>query len=376
MGYSIRIITEYHDFLALRPDWAELLQSSHNNRVFLTHQWFQCWWETFGKNLDLTILVTYDNDRVSGIAPLCIQQSRYWGLPVKQVQFMANGYTEEACIILARENEVTALDLMLGQLISKKHQWDISNLKTVRNEPVFMEKLIQVLNKNNLKCLTYPSKQVPYIPIAGTWEEFYSRKTRRFKKAFKARKNKISRYNKPVRIERIQGKKLVNNALNIIYEISRNSWKAENNKSLDTDAAAWSFIQNLATRLSPLGWIEVWLLYVGNKAIAFEYHFIYDGVTSPIRADFDEHYRKLSPGAYLEVCIIQELFEEENSSITEYNTCADGYAYTLRMTDMIHEHSTIRIFSPTLYGEILYWLFKVKKMTVYKKEKKLVSVRQ
>ena len=376
MGYSVRIITEYQDFLALQFKWTDLLKTSHHNRIFLTHQWFQCWWETFGRGLNLFILAVYDNDKLLGIAPLCVHKCRYRGMPVRQFQFMANGFSEETGFILARGKEEIILDLMLQYLISEKQRWDIIELKYIRDEPPFLQQLINTLNRSKLKNIIYPSKQVPYIPISGNWEELYSKRSKRFKKVFRARKNKIARHEELIQVEHITDPDKVIEVLHSIYDISKNSWKVENKKSLNNDAAAWTFFQSLATRLSPLGWIELWLVYAADKPIAFEYHFLYEGITSPIRADFDESYRKLSPGAYLEASIIQKLFETEPHSITEYNTCADGYAYTLRWTDLIHGHSSIRIFAPSFYGKVLYWLSRVKKSIKQKRKRRLTSVRK
>ena len=57
------------------------------------------------------------------------------------------------------------------------------------------------------------------------------------------------------------------------------------------------------------GWVTLWLATVGGKPVAFEYHLTYRGVTAPIRADFDEAYRAISPGAYLEAEIYRSVFE-------------------------------------------------------------------
>ena len=375
MGYSLRIITEYQEFLALQPEWTELLKTSQHNRIFLTHQWFLCWWETFGRGLDLFILAVYYNNKLSGIAPLCVHKRRYRAIPVKLIQFMANGYTEEASIILAKGKEEIILDLMLQCLISEKQRWDIIELKYIRDEPPFMQQLINTLNRYKLKDIICPSKQVPYIPIRGSWEELYSKRSKRFRKVFRARKNKIARHAEPVRVEHISDPDKVIEVLHSIYDISQKSWKVENKKSLDTDATAWTFFQNLAAKLSSMGWIELWLVYAADKPIAFEYHLLYEGITSPIRADFDENYWKLSPGAYLESSIIQKLFETEQRSINEYNTCAGGYAYILRWTDLIHGHSSVKVFAPSFYGRFLYWLSKLKQSIKYKRERRSMSVR-
>jgi len=99
--------------------------------------------------------------------------------------------------------------------------------------------------------------------------------------------------------------------------------------------------------------VALWLLHCQGKPVAFEYHLEFQGVAYALRADFDESYRLLSPGAYLEQAIIRSLFDDAARRIGEYNTGADDYWYERRWTDKSRPHGKAWIFPRSVYGRVL-----------------------
>jgi hypothetical protein len=121
--------------------------------------------------------------------------------------------------------------------------------------------------------------------------------------------------------------------------------------------------------------VELWILYCGDVPVAFEYHLNYHGVTSPIRADFDETYRELSPGAHLEYMILLSLFQASERPVREYNTCADAYSYELRWTSQIRPHKKLWVFKKSCYGSILHLIALLRRLETRKERKTLKSCR-
>ena len=139
-----------------------------------------------------------------------------------------------------------------------------------------------------------------------------------------------------------------------MLQVSESSWKRQHKWDISSDPAAVRFFERLSDVMGRRGWVELWLATCGDRPIAFEFHLRYGGVTSPIRGDFDESYRSLSPGAYLEAEIIRRLFDDPERTCVEYNTCADAYPYECRWTAHIRPHDTAWIFAPSWYRAVLY----------------------
>ena len=54
-------------------EWARLLDLSPANTVFLTPEWQRIWWDHFGADYKLFILMLQDGDGALGLAPLAVQ---------------------------------------------------------------------------------------------------------------------------------------------------------------------------------------------------------------------------------------------------------------------------------------------------------------
>jgi CelD/BcsL family acetyltransferase involved in cellulose biosynthesis len=138
-----------------------------------------------------------------------------------------------------------------------------------------------------------------------------------------------------------------------IFQISRNSWKAKIKRALTDRRSDQEFFRLLSKSVGMHEWAELWILYFGEQPAAFEYHVVYQGVTTPIRADFDLGFSRYSPGAYLEADILRSLFTSSERDINEYNSA--GYQHYFRhWTVYMREHNLIWVLSPTLIGAILY----------------------
>ncbi len=349
---TVDLVTDYEDFLGLAPEWDELLAASRLNIVFLTHAWFRCWWEAFGGDSRLHIVCVRDHGRLVGIAPLHLCRSRFRGLPVRKLAFMANAYSGDGDFIVASP-ERPVLRAILNYLAEGRGVWDLLELARVRDDSPLREELADATRVCKLRYVVRPDIEVPYMPIEGDWPAFLAQRSRSFRKAYNKRTNRIDKHEEPVKVVRLSSPEDVKAAFPAVLDVSSRSWKAARGRAITDEAGAVDFLERLSS-LADRGSAVVWAVLAGSRMIAFEFHVSHNGVTYPIRADFDETYGALSPGAHLEYSIIRTLFEDRARSIREYNTCADGYAYELRWTDKLRLHERIWIFAPSWYRMVLY----------------------
>lgn len=352
---SIDVVTDIRGFLSLRSAWSELLRASRFNNVFLTHEWFRCWWEAFGAGSQMCILCARDNGRLVGIAPLHIRRTTFRGLPIRKLSFMINACSAEVDFILARPAGRT-LEAMLNYLAERQGWWDFMELARLRDDSLTWRQLPAAARHARLSLTTRQGKQTPYITVNGQWDCFLAQRSRNFRKTVRRRLNRIRKHPEAIRVVQLRSPQQIAQALPYALEISSRSWKADRKAAITDRSGQMLFYKRLSELLGEQGWIDLWLLYCGDKPMAFEYHLNYQGVTSPIRADFDEQFTDLSPGAHLEYEVLRSLFDDPGRAITEYNTCADGYAYEKRWTDLIRPHSRAWIFGRGVYGRALYAL--------------------
>ncbi len=371
---TVEVVTDYGGFLSLEQEWSTLLRSSRCNSVFLTHEWLRCWWETYGAEDQLFVVCVRDGARLIGAAPLYLRKTRFRSLPVRSLSFMANSLAEQADIILAPP-ERPALLAMLNYLANQPGVWEMMDLRYLRGDSPFLGHLPKACGAASLLWTTRPTMEVPYIPVDTDWHQFLSRRSQGFRKQAKRRIRRIRLQGEASQLVRLRSPEEILKAFPAIVKVSAMSWKAQCGRGLSDQSRALAFFERISSVLGSRGWIDLWMLKLGSEPVAFEYHLNYEGVTSPIRADFNETFRDLSPGAHLEHLILQSLFDDSSCSVREYNSCADSYAYLRRWTDCARPHFRARVFRRSLYGRILHALGLLRRPRTAKREEDSTSVR-
>lgn len=344
MYQSLRltVITTIKEFESLRDAWNGLLYNSISNVIHLTHEWFKSWWETFHQTNDLRIITISDHDnQLIAIAPLMVTDSSYRGIHIKKICFMANGHSPFANFIIKEDRIAESIKAIFSYLETFQG-WNMIEFRKLNSSDPTFESILDYLKQS--RCLYGFKKNIetPFIVIDSDWETFLRQRSPKFRKVLR---NKINRGNKTgdLLIERIEIAGSKDDVLQEMLEVSNNSWKRQIGTDLATNSDSKCFYMKLCDFLGPQGIITLWLLRKGGKAIAFEFHLTYNDTVYPIRADYDESFKSLSPGSILEFNILKALFEE--GKVTEYNSCGHTYDYLLNWTDNTRKHYDIEIFS-------------------------------
>lgn len=337
----VSVITTIEELEALSQEWNGLLRTTDNDIVQLTHEWILCWWKSFGEPDKLyTLLVRNARNELIGIAPMMQRECAYRGVEVKKLSLLANGHSP-SCDIIARKSELDVVVRALFDHFADIRTWDVVDLHKMRKDGPSYAAVMKHLDSRYV----YGVKEnigSPYVSVNTDWSTFLNGRSQKFRKVLR---NKINRANKAgdVAIEKIPIGDSSHPALNDMVEISAGSWKGRIGRDLRSNRRSRLFHMLLADALGPRGMVYLWLLKKGAFPAAFEYHVVYNDVAYPIRADYDETFKDLSPGSLLEHHILKTYFEE--SSVVEYYSCGDDYRYLLKWTDDIRRHVNIEIFN-------------------------------
>jgi hypothetical protein len=349
---DIQIITSQSGFLGLEKVWNALLEESGNESVFLTFEWFKTWWDAFGKKKHLFILLLKDTaGKIMGIAPLMKYHGTCAGLPVRKISFMYDANAGECGFIIAGDCE-RSLNKIIKCLKEQQHSWDIIEFQSIAEDSASHKELKKILRKEGMRFGIKDWLHSPYIPINSGWDEFVSKRSKKLRKNLRNLLNKLNREG-AFSIQQVNHVNHNGNILRTIVAISEASWKTRCNKSIAHTAENKRFFEDLYALACKKGWLNIWLLKIKDKAVAYEYHLTYKNKAFALRADFNENYKRVSPGAALNAMIIKNYFE---NGLKEYDLCGHTDDYKLNWTSEVRKHSIFVIYSGTWYGSLLYFL--------------------
>ena len=138
-----------------------------------------------------------------------------------------------------------------------------------------------------------------------------------------------------------------------IVAVSARSWKADVGTDLVSSRDSRDFVHNVVERFGARDDVHLWIAYDGVTPVAYELHIVYRGRIYPIRADFDERYRRLSPGSVVEYAALKGMFEGDYADV--YFSCAGDYRYLRHWTDERVQFCDIEVFSSSLKSYALFW---------------------
>lgn len=366
---KVELITKFEDFLHLEDAWNNLLEKSQNDIVFLRHEWFRCWWEAFGKNKTLFIvLLKNEESEIIGIAPLMISKDKLRGLPVRKLSFIRDDNAAHVDFIFT-DRKKEALKRTFQYLKENKNLWDVAILESILKESDSCMILPDILAYNGLFFSLKEQHSSPFISLTSDWDTYFSKRSSKFRKTLRNELNRLNRSGR-IAIEEINNINL-SNVLVEITNISARSWKGKEKSDMGKSKENLQFFSTLSKMASEKGWLSIWLLRQNDKTIAMEYHLKYKNKIFALRGDFDEEYRYLSPGSVLDYNIVRHMFQ---SRVSEYDMCGGSYEYKMRWTSTTRRHCLFYIFHNNFYSYALHTL-KNKFIPFFKKSKYIIKAK-
>ncbi|MFA5362074.1 MAG: GNAT family N-acetyltransferase [Candidatus Omnitrophota bacterium] len=349
---DLQFITTHSGFLGLEKAWNALLEESGNESVFLTFEWFKTWWDAFGKNKHLFILLIKDTaGKIIGIAPLMKYIGTCAGLPVRKISFLYNDNAAECGFILS-ENRDQSLNKIAAHLEKQENNWDIIEFQSIVEDSENYKELKKILRKNSARFGVKNWLHSPYISIDSEWKEFASSRPKKLRKNLRNLLNKLNREG-TFSIQQVNRINQSGTILSTIIAISETSWKIRYNQSIARTPENKRFFEDLYAIACKKNWLNIWLLKIQQEPVAYEYHLVYKNKAYALRADFNEAYKHASPGAVLNTQIIKSYFE---NGLKEYDLCGHADDYKLCWTSALRKHSIFVIYRKNWYGTLLYFL--------------------
>ena len=352
MNVELKVIRRVDELRQIRAQWNALLHKGDSLPLPLTQEWLIAWWSVFHEQHALEIRCLFRGGELIGFAPFVRRQERYRGVPVEILELAANGHSPYSAVVLDPALDETEASRCLALLceVATNQIGVFFKLEKGSAGYRFIHEQAQVGEfwaGEKLGLCT------PVISIDRPWADFWSARERKLKKSLN---HKLNRFHRSPSLS-VTAVPMVSSADPVfqdLVEVSGNSWKVEVGNDLKSNHQGRTFLASLIDALGPDGAVTAWLVRDGDKPVAYELHLCVDGIVYPIRADYDQAYREVSPGSVLEYTALKSLFDHQTAR--EYYTCADDYWYLSNWTSCYREFCTLEVFGSGLKTRCLYWL--------------------
>jgi len=292
---NVSEINTRDDFYNLKSEWNDLLLRSASNNIFLTWEWLFNWWNIFGQNKQLKILLVKDSNGVIGIAPLYI----YNGSKGNQIALLGSSHvgSDYLDLILEKGYERESMMRILNYLNAGSGEWDAIYFNTISAASSSVQ-IIEDHFKHNSYSIIKKHSNCPYILLPVSFTLFMNSLSSNMRYNIN---RKRSRFEKDLKGEFIviKEKNELNNSIEELIRLNMSRTGMKNIYSPFSDKHFTQFHKEFIMSVFDRGWVKLCFLKIRSELIACIYIFRYGNKYYYYQSGFNTKWEKLSPGFLL-----------------------------------------------------------------------------
>ncbi len=325
---TIKNISNFSDFMALKQDWNRLATLTNSADIFLSHEWYEAAWAWLDDAATIMIITVSNHGVVTGICPILFGEEKKGIFKVKKLSLLVIPDSQQFDILCDPEQRDGVLNAIVGEICSNQ-RWDYFDIAKLKQESQTAELLREKFIAQGNKCTDEVLDESLCIGLDGSWDDYYKTRSRRLKKGNNYIKNVLARSEAKFEVKKFSAEQIDEKVFDDIVNISANSWKSHTGLTFD-NAGPRKFLTVLLERMKEKDGVAIWFFYYENHPVAYELQLTYQNVVSALRSDYHVKHEDLSPGTYLNWKLLEQLFGE---GLKLYNMGPGTNKYKLRWTN-------------------------------------------
>jgi CelD/BcsL family acetyltransferase involved in cellulose biosynthesis len=346
----VQTISDYSDFLQLEPIWNRLVESTAMDHPFLTHEWVRIWWDSFGADASLHILLLKAGTEPIAIAPFMLAHDRVYGFKMRRLRLIHNDHTPSCDFIMVRSAK-EVYRAVWSSLLKQKEQWDVIEFPQLPAGSETREQLERLAAENGYLTGAWHSNNSPYVQLMGSWENYVKNLTKHHRSNINSRLNRLQKLG-PANLELVSSQAELPTALEEGYRIEAAAWKGEAGTAIYSQPELREFYTAFAKMAAERGWLRLYFLNVNGERIAFDYCILYQNKLYSLKIGYDPKFASYSPCNLLKYLMMREAFE---LGLTESHFLGTDDKWKLDWTKQTRPYCCLFVFSPDLRGLFLHW---------------------
>lgn len=349
---STQMIERDDAFFELRDEWTDLLSRSGQDHLYLTHSYLVSWWKHLRGSASLRIVLVREHGELLAIAPIMLRRGTLLRCPVRRLEFIGSDWGYGGFILSKKKPQCLG---RIFQVLKDTDSWDVMYLgKTLSDPEMDAQELAALLSQKDLVHESIRAS-VPYIPLQLSWEGYLAERSSSFRRNVRNRKKKLSELGKVrfLRVTNIEASGIpFSQVIGWIRTIAERSWKAREGTAISSSASMFAFYTELAERLNEMGSLDLSLLFVDERPVAYIFGARYKSDFFEVDIAYDLEFSKASPGTLIRNCLLQELFQRPWGKY-DFVAYRD---YKRELTSYVQDFDIHVIYSKKVYPLVLRWL--------------------
>lgn len=310
-SFQIQILRGLDDLLAHADQWNDLWNRSETYQPTVTAELIDSWCRSFASESPFQAVVVQSGGEFVGALPLVSR--RKWGI-FPSFEFPTNCWSNSGDLMLDasfdRDEICRALITGLEQLDHYFVMFDDINLDSQR-----WASFLRALEDKKKEYRVSTSYTVGITDILHNWKLYEQSWSSNHRRALKKSRRKLEAAGE-VRSERIcENSGEFAAILRRCFEIEDRGWKGDSGGSVLGTPGMWDFMLQEATLVAQRGWLDLWLLKLDERIIAFNYCHYAKGTCFAHKISFDPDFRNFGPGRLLRLYQLEGMHQDPDARV-------------------------------------------------------------
>jgi GT2 family glycosyltransferase/CelD/BcsL family acetyltransferase involved in cellulose biosynthesis len=300
-------------------DWDRL--AGNAGHVFATPEWLGTWWRWYGGGRRALVGLVRRESQLVAILPLTV----WWGMGVPVLRFVGHGPSDQLGPICGPLTDPGLASAVAGGLASIPLRRFLLLAELVPED----QGLGRLVGGRTLYTDESPLLRFEQ----DSWDEFLRDRGRNFRQQARRFPKRLAKLG-PVSYRLASDPEALDRDLDILFDLHRRRWEGVETPFL----AAAGFHRDFAARAMERGWLRLWFLEVGGRAVAGLYGFRFNGVEALYQAGRDPAFAAHPLGFTLIAHAVEQALTD---GMREYHLLRGGERYKARFANRERTLETI-----------------------------------
>lgn len=289
------IIETLAEFAALETAWSRLVDDS-NAGPFATFEWITCWGKVFwGKDIHAHIFVVWEGERLVAALPLALEKKRVTHRLPLRVSTLHMLYDDRVGFhdVMMVSGYEAAMDLIFAACQNRAAYLDLTPI----HPSAGLDALVACARKQGRWIFVRDEIKTAISDLSDGWETHLSRRSSSNRKRTRALERKLK--DRSIVHSADQTDEAGMRCLDMVFDVSRRSWKAKLGTDIGTKETDRAFFTNLFKTLAPKGRMHLVVLELDGVAVGTDVVLCEGTSAYALVSDYDEAYADQAVGRFV-----------------------------------------------------------------------------
>ncbi|NQU20688.1 MAG: GNAT family N-acetyltransferase [Candidatus Nealsonbacteria bacterium] len=293
--------------------WNLLVSQTPGASFFHSLDWFEVYLKHFAAQQRLRVLIVSSGGKAIGILPLVVRTELTRVGPVRVLTYPLDGWGTFFGPI--GPNPTATLAAGLRHVRQTERDWDVLDLRWVDLQGDDRGRTQTAMRQVGFSPRKQGWDQAPAIDLDGTWDEYWNGRQKKWRQNVERCSRRLAERGKVTHVRyRPEGAAGGNgdprwDLYDVCTRLAQSSWQGSSTTGTTlSHPAVGDYLRETHAAAARAGAVDLNLLLLEDRPIAFAYNYHYQGRVFALRKGFDPEFSAVRPGLDLDRRVLQGSF--------------------------------------------------------------------